>query len=308
METIEQTSSHAEWLAGAHDSFTRFFEGVTPLTPWVLAFGTALAFVLWLKGSRLVRPALTLTGAALGAAAGGALATPIASTFVGLLGGALVGGLAGYLSFRIVTAGVAGVAAASIALAGSVVYLDRHDQAIPLEARALNTSEEAVLNDARDLWRRTLKGEIAPTEAKAESQSMLEGGAAAVLRDGVKARYEALPEKSKVFVSAATAVGAMAGVLLGLLFPRGIASISTSGLGAAGLLVGGLTILIIMNTPGASQAAAEPARLLGPWAFLTLLGIWLQRSRPTHKPGRPAPHAHSQGQAPAPQPGAPAAT
>ncbi|MBX3380535.1 MAG: hypothetical protein KF805_10600 [Phycisphaeraceae bacterium] len=302
MESIEQTSSHVEWLAGAHDSFTHFFEGVTPLTPWVLAFGTALAFLLWLKGSGLVRPALTLTGAALGAAAGGALATPIASTFVGLLGGALIGGLAGYLSFRIVTAGVAGVAAAAIALAGSVVYLDRHEQSIPVEAKALNTSEEAVLSDATDLWRRTLKGEIAATDVKTESLSMIDGGAAAVLRDGVKARYEALPEKSKVFVSAATAVGAMGGILLGLLFPRGIASLSTAGLGAAGLLVGGLTIAIILQTPGASHAAAEPARLLGPWAFLTLVGIWLQRSKSASKPKQPA-HA----QAPVPQPCAPAA-
>ncbi|MBN8596262.1 MAG: hypothetical protein J0L78_01175 [Planctomycetes bacterium] len=296
METIEATSSHAEWLTGAHESFSRFFDGVTPLTPWVLAFGTAVAIVLWMRGSRLVRPALTLTGALLGAVAGGALATPIASTLVGVVGGALVGAAAGYLSFRIVTAGVAGVAAAAIALAGSVIYLDRHNQSVPTEARALNTSEEAVLRDASELWNRTLRGEVAASEVKAESKSMLEGGAAAVLRDGVKARYEALPEKSKIFVSASTAVGAMGGILLGLLFPRGIASLSTAALGAAGLLVGGLTIAIIMHTPGASQAAAEPARLLAPWAFLTLVGIWLQRPA---KP-RPAP-------SPLPPPPAPAA-
>jgi len=301
MDPIEHTTSHAQWLSGAHDTFSRFFEGVTPLTPWVLAFGTAVAFLLWLKGSSLVRPALTLTGALLGAAAGGALATPLASTAIGVVVGAVVGACAGYLSFRIVTAGVAGVAAAAIALAGSVVYLDRHDQSIPVEARTLNTSEEAVLTDAADLWRRTLKGEVNPAEARNESQSMIDGGAAAVLRDGVKARYEALPEKSKVFVSAATAVGAMAGILMGLLFPRGIASLSTAGLGAAGLLVGGLTIAIIMQTPGASQAAAEPARLLAPWAFLTLVGIWLQRSRTARKQ-QPAPAP-----APAPQP-APAAS
>lgn len=299
MTPLEHTSSHAEWLSNAHDSFSRFFDGVTPLTPWVLAFGTAVAFVLWLKGSCLVRPALTLTGALLGAAAGGALATPIASTVVGVLVGSVVGAVAGYLSFRIVTAGVAGVAAASIALAGSVVYLDRHEHSIPIETKALNTSEEAVLSDATDLWRRTLKGEVGAADVKSESQLMLDGGAAAVLRDGVKARYEALPEKSKVFVSAATAVGAMTGILMGLLFPRGIASLSTAGLGAAGLLVGGLTIAIIMQTPGASQAAAEPARLLAPWAFLTLVGIWLQRSRAARKQ-QPAP-------APAPQP-APAAS
>ncbi|MBL8885647.1 MAG: hypothetical protein JNK16_03225 [Phycisphaerales bacterium] len=290
MNAIDHTSSNAEWLSTAHDSFGRFFDGVTPLTPWVLAFGTAVAFLLWLKGSCLVRPALTLTGAILGAAAGGALATPIASTILGVLVGSVVGAVAGYLSFRIVTAGVAGVAAAAIALAGSVVYLDRHEHSIPIETKALNTSEEAVLSDATDLWRRTLKGEVPAAEVKSESQSMIEGGAAAVLRDGVKSRYEALPEKSKVFVSAATAVGAMAGILMGLLFPRGIASLSTAGLGAAGLLVGGLTIAIIMQTPGASQAAAEPARLLAPWAFLTLVGIWLQRSRAARKqPPAPMP-------------------
>ncbi|MBX3388449.1 MAG: hypothetical protein KF691_03225 [Phycisphaeraceae bacterium] len=303
METVEQTTSGAQWLSGAHDSFSHFFEGVTPLTPWVLAFGMAIAFLLWMKGSKLLRPALTLTGAVLGAAAGGALATPIASTVVGLLGGALVGALAGYLSFRIVTAGVAGVACAAIALAGSVVYLDRHDRAIPIEARALNNSEEAVLNDAADLWRRTLKGEVAATEMRAESQSMIDGGAAAVLRDGVKARYEALPEQSKVFVSASTAVGAMFGILMGLIFPRGIAALSTAGLGAAGLVVGGLTLAIIVQTPGASHAAAEPARLLGPWAFLTLAGIWLQRSKSSVKIKQVV-----QTQSPAPPPCAPAAS
>ncbi|MGH7242424.1 MAG: hypothetical protein ACREJD_03285 [Phycisphaerales bacterium] len=301
MDPIQHTSSNAEWLSNAHDSFTHFFEGVTPLTPWVLVFGTGVAFLLWLKGSCLVRPALTLTGAILGAAAGGALATPIASTLVGIIGGSLVGAVAGYLSFRIVTAGVAGVAIASIALAGSVVYLDRQPDALPLQTKALNTSEEAVLQDATDLWNRTLKGEVAAADVKNESQSMIEGGAAAVLRDGVKARYEALPEKSKVFVSAATAVGAMTGILMGLLFPRGIAALSTAGLGAAGLIVGGLTIAIIVQTPGAAHAAAEPARLLGPWAFLTLVGIWIQRTKSTPKQKPVA-------QAPAAQPAAPAAS
>ncbi|MFO0861114.1 MAG: hypothetical protein U0570_11195 [Phycisphaerales bacterium] len=299
---LQPASQHPEWLSGAHDAIGRFFEHVTPMTPWVVALGLGIAFLLWAKGSKLVRPALTLTGAALGAIAGGALATPLASTAVGLLGGALVGGLVGYLSFRVVTAGVAGVALSALTLAGSVVYLDRHEHAIPVEAKApLSMNEEAVLKDASDLWQRTLKGEIRPSEAKAESQSMFEDGAATILTDGVKARYESLPEKSKLFVSASAAVGAMAGILIGLVFPRGVAAFSTAGLGAAGLLIGGLTLGIILQSHAATQAAGEPLRLFGPWAFLTLVGVWFQRPRSEKKTVVAQP-------APQPAPCAPAAS
>lgn len=276
-----QPNDISVWLSAAQRHASDFFQNVTPLTPWVLAAGLLVAIVLWSKGSRLVRPALTLTGALLGAAAGGALATPLASTFVGLLGGALVGGLAGYLSFRIVSAGVAGVVIGMVALAGSIVYLDRHENAIPAEARApLSTDEASVLQDASELWQRTLRGEVAMAEAKDESRSMIVSGAGGVLRDGVKSRYEALPEKSKIFVSASAAVGSMAGILIGLLFPRGIAALSTASVGAAGMIGLGLLLAVTLRSPGAAQFAAEPIRLLGPWAFLTIVGVWMQRSKP----------------------------
>ncbi len=298
-------SSSTEWLSGAHGHAADFFQNVTPLTPWMLAGGLLVAIILWMKGSSCVRPALTLTGAILGAAAGGALATPIASTVVGLAGGAVIGAIAGYLSFRIVSAGVAGVLAGILATGGSIIYLDRHDNAIPAETKApLNTSEEAVFRDASDLWQRTLKGEVGAADAKAESQSLLASGAGSVLRDGVKARYEALPEQSKLFVSAAAAVGAMFGILVGLIFPRGIAAFSTASLGAAGMIAGGLLLAVTLRSPGAMQIAAEPARLLGPWAFLTIAGLWLQRSKPKAKQQAKAAAPQPVPCAPAPAPAA----
>ncbi|MBS0190230.1 MAG: hypothetical protein JSR52_03675 [Planctomycetes bacterium] len=266
------------WFSGAQSHIVDFFHNVTPATPWVLVGGILCAIVLWSKGSRLVRPALTCTGALLGAAAGGALATPVASTLVGLAAGALVGGLAGYLSFRILSAGVAGLCVASLALGASIIYLDRQEHAIPPEARApLSTDEASVLHDASDLWQRTLRGEHTEDSASELASQSRAAQAAAVLRDGVKSRYEALPEQSKLFVSASTAVGAMFGILIGLLFPRGIAALSTAGIGAAGMIAGGLMLAAVLHSPGSMQLAAEPARLLGPWAFLTLVGIWMQR-------------------------------
>jgi hypothetical protein len=98
-----------------------------------------------------------------------------------------------------------------------------------------------------------------------------------VFREGVRSRFEALPDESKLFVSAATSVGAMLGILIGLIFPRGIAALSTAGVGAAGMLVAAILLAITMRSTGAMQLAQEPLRLLAPWAALTVIGLWMQR-------------------------------
>lgn len=275
-------------------------DAATVLTPWAIAGGLVIAFILWARGARLVRPALTLGGVCVGAALGGVLATPLASTLAGLLLGALGGGVAGYLSFRPVSAGVAGVALGLLALAGSVVYLDRGGDGIPIEARApLSSNETDALLEARALWDNTLErlrrqsGATTPDAAPDETPDAGPNpvrlqAAGETLRDGVLTRFGALPEQSKLFVSAATAVGVLAGLLLGMICPRTVAAMGTSGLGALGLLAGGITLAVLLNTPGADDWTREPARLLAAWGLLTVAGLWVQRPRAKPAPA-PAP-------------------
>lgn len=293
------------WTQAAADHFAQSLHSAIPphvVAPTLVGAGLFLSLLLWFRGAALARPSLTFLGICIGGLLGAAISLPIAATVVGLpapvVGGVLgsvIGGFVGWASFRVVVGGIAGLVAGALAftitLAQSSIAADTKRNA-PVETRyALSNDEAAVAQDAEELWRRTLRGEIvAPSAARSSGSEETEATVAevsgsrgidpiAVVRTAITARFEALNDGQKLFVSAAAAIAAAVATLFGLIAPRFTTSLAAAAIGTTGVLAFGLSAAHMMHWNGLDRLASNPSDLAIAWAVLAVLSVVTQRPR-----------------------------
>lgn len=289
------------WTQAAADHFAQSLHSAIPphvVAPTLVGAGLFLSLLLWFRGAALARPSLTFLGICIGGLLGAAIALPIATTVVGLPAplvgatlGSVIGGFIGWASFRIVVGGIAGLAAGALAftitLAQSSIAADTKRNA-PVETRyALSNDEAAIAQDAEELWHRTLRGEIVASSAAGTSdqdEATPTAGSTqidplAVVRTAIVARFEALNDSQKLFVSAAAAIAAAVATLFGLIAPRFITSLATAAIGTTGLLVFGLSAGHMLHWNGLDRLASNPSDLAIAWGVLAVLSVVTQRPR-----------------------------
>lgn len=296
------------WTQAAADHFAQSLHSAIPphvVGPTLVGAGLFLSLLLWFRGAALARPSLTFLGICIGGLLGAAIALPIAATVVGLPAplvgatlGSIVGGFIGWASFRLVVGGIAGVVAGALAftitLAQSSIAADT-DRRAPVETRyALSNDEAAIAQDAEDLWKRTLRGEVVASRAAASETQQAEDSEAAstaagtsgsrvdplaVVWTAIVARFEALNDGQKLFVSAAAAIAAAVATLLGLIAPRFTTSLAAAAIGTSGLLVFGLAAGHMLHWTGLDRLASNPSDLAIAWSVLAVLSVVTQRPR-----------------------------
>lgn len=299
-EAIGQVSG---WTQAAADHFAQSLHSTIPphvVGPTLVGAGLFLSLLLWFRGASLARPSLTFLGICIGGLLGAAISLPIATTVVGLPApvvgatlGSIIGGFIGWASFRVVVGGIAGVVAGALAftitLAQSSIAIDTNRQT-PIETRfALSNDEAAIARDAEDLWQRTLRGEVVSgtdasradgdESASNTSSSSPQIDPLAVVRTAIVARFEALNDGQKLFVSAAAAIAAAVATLFGLIAPRFVTSLAAAAIGTTGLLVFGLAAGHMLHWKGLDRLASNPSDLAIAWGVLAVLSVVTQRPR-----------------------------
>lgn len=277
--------------------------------PAIVGAALFLSLLIWFRGASLARPSLTLLGLVIGGLLGAAVTMPIAGTVIGLpvpvaggVLGSVIGGFVGWASFRIVVGGVAGVLAGTLAFVVSLAQTSiasGTDERTPVRERfALSNDEATIAQDAEELWQRTLRGEVVASKGEeAEAQQASVGiDPIAVARTAVTARFEALPDKQKLFVSAAAAIVAAVGTLLGIVAPRFTTSLAAAAVGTTGVVVFGLAAGHMLRWNGMDRFAQDPSNLAVVWGVLAMMSVVAQRPRkrcaiaaPTPVPVQPAP-------------------
>lgn len=302
------------WTQAAADHLAHSLHSAIPphvVAPTLVGAGLFVSLVLWFRGAALARPSLTLLGICLGGLLGAAISLPIATTVVGLPApvvgatlGSIIGGFIGWASFRVVVGGIAGLVAGALAfvitLAQSSIAADTNRNA-PVETRyALSNDEAAIAQDAEELWRRTLRGQVVPTAAASDDAEAAGTTVAAsqqidpiaVGRTAISTRFEALQDSQKLFVSSAAAIAAAVATLLGLIAPRFTTSLAAAAIGTTGLLAFGFSAAQMMHWRALERLASNPTDLAIAWGVLAVLSVVTQRPRkPVAVAPAPAPVA-----------------
>jgi hypothetical protein len=267
-------------LAGAWESLANL-----PGLPLAIALLAVVGgTVLWLAGSRIIRPVGAVAGGLLGAT----LASGIIAGFLSdrtqlpgipvlaLLLGGVLGALAGLLAYRLICAGLAGGCVATLVLLATLGVMSKPAAHV-----------EVTSNDSKwqlaGLWDAASEAPRGERATPQSSLQRLEQDASIVRRVVPQAALERWDSITPGQRSGALLVASIAGILAGfagLIAPKRSSAFTASILGS-GIALAGLAWLTQHTTLAASESLTP---WLIAWGLLALLGLAVQSGGSNKEP------------------------
>lgn len=277
----------------------------------IAACAVLLGILLWSVGGRLIKPAFLGAGAIFGAALGmtylpGVL-PPMAlpGPWIGVGAGAVLGLLVALLVYRFAM-GITGAAVFGVgALLGAILWLSATPGGIPARAPSADAAHEQSesvqeigdrLRDAAQRFKDAAAMSRAatndPNSAPADEQARREGldagkRTADEIQQQLIARWNALPERSRLIITVAWMAGALVGFLFGVTVPGRAAALITSLAGSAMWLSAAAWLAQYAGISGESLMRPGALGWLAIWAVATVIGMSVQSRR--RQVARPAP-------------------
>ncbi len=277
-------------------------EAALAYAAWIGPIGLILlGAALWLGGRRVARPMGVMAGMVVGAGVGLLLAQSRGQGAVMIAGtvGALIAGVMAWALFRIwMAATLALVLAVALPLAGLALQGVTPPPLAP--ARAADNSEipnadlaaedtpqklaADLIEQLRDAVMAPRAAEAQPQQTDVEANDTLGQGMRSAADDwwtrqraGVDDWWRSLPTVQRGSASALAGLGALLGVLLGLIGPYTSAAIQSSLIGGM-LAIVGLGRLGALNPEGplAGLLPQSPVQLVSLLGLITVMGVGLQ--------------------------------
>jgi uncharacterized protein YcfJ len=233
-----------------------------------------LGLILWLMGRKLARPACIISGLVLGGLAGFAIANRLSdqgSYVLPLtLGAAIAGALLAALLFRVWMGLSCAVLLALVAPAASLVWQGSTPifDLQPAQV-ALTEAEASPPSD---------NGATAPPTAEsalaAITQRLRQGYEAAA--EVVRNWWDDLAPATRSLVIGASVIGAIIGLLLGLILPNTAAIFESALVGAMLIFFAGRTLLREHLPEQTAWLPATPRAMLVTLGLITILGLLIQ--------------------------------
>lgn len=261
------------------------------------AVGTLIAgLVLWLFGSKVLKPMLALAGAAIGGALGAVILPQwspgqiggFASHYVGLAGGVLVGILAALIFFRFAMAVAGGAGMAMLGALGVAAYLSLTPGALPWRApepgtpgtgEQINARIQSAAGELARSVDQFTKNEVATTQPAGGSLPQT-GTAYEELKAELGDLWSRTPQRSQVLLIAGAGLGALIGILIGQIMPNKAAAVLTSMAGSAMALASVTWLARAFEAPFRGVLDQGPLIWLAVWAILAVIGVVVQLHRP----------------------------
>lgn len=298
-------------LAGLRDLSEQADAAQGWITVLALAGLVALGLALWTLGGRFVRPSVVLVASATGAYAGytlGHIVDPGVGPWIGMAFGVVSGAMLGYALFRFASAALLAAFLALAAPTGAAVVLDYdladRAQAFVDAVRDATKGEKDTAAADRDdglFTPRSLTNDTpAPAAPDAEDESVARGvlsragawitGFLADAAEGGEEIWDELDPREQNTLLLASVIGAIAGLLIGGIFPTVAMAVLTAGLGAALLLGAGSHLAVAMRPEWADKMPGSPIAWAAIWLSVAFLGVLLQAG-PRRKRRKPEPVA-----------------
>lgn len=249
-----------------------------------------------------MRPALALLGMGLGGLAGwvvgGASPDGVSGVSLAWLAGglgAVAGGVLGLCLFRPVVALAAALACGVVAGLGASFWLGAWSPAEMASAapeRASWRPAATLENQARVLLQESMTRRGVEHASSTRTHPPEKGGFVGGVSDAwehIRARagdrWERMDASTRMRIVGATALGALAGLIVGGLGPRRVVAVLSAAVGA-GLVAGAAPD--VMPAMGIDVSSAGPSAWIGLWGLLAIIGATAQLSMLKKPGGRPA--------------------
>lgn len=275
-----QAGADASSLAGAWESFANLPGLSLALALLAVTGGT----VLWLAGSKIIRP----VGAVVGGLLGATLASGVIAGFLSdrtqlpgipvlaLLLGGVLGALAGLLAYRLICAGLAGGCVATLVLLATLGVMSKSTPHV-----------EVTSNDTRwqlaGLWNESAEEARPDRSDTLATMQRLDANGTVLRRVMPQAAMERWDSISPAQRSGALLVASIAGILAGfagLIAPKRSSAFTASILGS-GIALAGLAWLTQHTTLAATESLTP---WLIAWGLLALLGLAVQSGGSSKEP------------------------
>lgn len=267
------------------------------------AVGTLVAgLVLWLFGSKVLKPMLALAGAGIGGALGAVILPKwspaeiggVPSHYAGLAIGVIVGILAALVFFRFAMAVAGGAGMAILGVLGVAAYLSLTPGALPWrgsEPGTPGTSEQInarIQGAAGELARSVdqfTRREIAVDRPEGGSLPRT-GSAYDELKAELSDLWSRTPQRSQILLIVGAGIGALTGILIGQIMPTKSAAVLTSMAGSAMALASGTWLARAFEAPFRGVLDNGPLVWLCVWAVGAVIGVVVQLHRPKKPEGQ----------------------
>lgn len=281
----------------------------------VVAFGLLVGgLLMWAFGGRLVKPMYGFLFGVVGAVAG--LFVPASlgldfSPYIGIGLGAVVGALAGILFFRLSMAAAlagAGAVLAPTVAAAAMWFNQPPTPGAATESPALKESDlfldgvrrepnadagtdslpwfldslDSATPTASDTALGMISDDPAVDEAIDAAVAIARTAAerirafAGELADEGRAAWSGVPERQRLILAFAAAIGAIGGFVLGMSFPKKVAAVGSAFLGAGVWAPTAAKIMADFSLPGAASLPTTARGWLALWLILAAVGMALQ--------------------------------
>jgi hypothetical protein len=269
-------------------------QAVSLLPALALAAITILGLALWAVGGRFVKPSVVLVASAAGGYAGFTLGEsfdPALGPWIGMALGITAGVLIGVWLFRM-AAGV--LLAAFLAVAAPTATAVAVDYDLAERTQALvEVVRDAATGGSDEAGERSHADDEAPRalveQSDAETQDepvttrgvLQRAGAwmAGFLTDAAEGGediWDDLEPKEQRTIVAAGVIGALAGLVIGTIFPVLAMAVLTSGLGAAAMLGAGSNLALHFRPEWEGSFPSSPIAWAAIWVSVAFFGVVLQ--------------------------------
>ena len=261
--------------------------------------------LMWAFGGRLVKPMYGFLFGVAGAVAGLFLPAGLGlavNPYLGIGVGAVTGALAGLLLFRLSMATALALAGGVLAptLAGAVMWLNPSATPSAATGSALSGAELLLpgvpVENAVDASGAPLdsfyatngtahegaRADQAVGEAVQAAAAIAKSAAerlrrfSAELAGEARTAWDRLPGEQRLVLAIAGALGALAGFLLGLSFPKKVAAIGSAFLGAGIWVPVAARVMDDFSLPGAGALPSSARGWLAVWLLIAAAGMALQ--------------------------------
>ena len=286
-----------------------------------LFFLLAGGLMLWLFGSKIVKPVFFLFGLAIGGFVGTTIlpltglppfdlgSFTITPGVTGLLAGAIIGGLVMLAMFRMVITLTAAIAFAAAGLLGAMVYLSYNPsqgtiltdtessivQGGDAATNAFNATTDAIAREAAersvDLLNSDTNNPLNPLindDTKSDILDAAERSRAFVARvvETVKDDLDTRPTRDKMIAFSSMFAGLGLGLLIGVVMPNRAAALVTSLTGSA-IWIGAGTALLTARNGEIPTFLDRPAVVWATtWIIIAILGLFVQLGFLGKKPSK----------------------
>lgn len=289
------------------------------VTLLALAGIVAAGLALWTLGGRFVRPSVVLVASATGGFIGHALGDvidPAIGPWIGLAIGVFAGAMLGYSLFRFASAALLAAFLAIAAPTGVAVAFDydlanRAQALVDAVRDAATKGDDAPVGadedraDSSPFSPRSLTDADAnPAPTREPDESLARGvlaragawitGFLADAAEGGEAIWDGMEPREQNTLILASGVGAIAGLLVGGLFPTLAMAVLTSGVGAGLILGAGSNLAVELRPEWDGKLPESPIAWAAIWLSVAFLGVLLQVG-PRRKRAKPAPAPKAEG-------------